>query len=49
MTPRKLHVDEAILPAGVASGVTITIGAVGRIAEVELDDGAGAEHIAGFA
>jgi|SRR5689334_2213879 formimidoylglutamate deiminase len=49
MTPRKLHVDEALLPAGVASGVTITIGADGLIAEVAVDDGAGAERIGGFA
>ncbi|HEX3216073.1 MAG TPA: amidohydrolase family protein, partial [Aestuariivirgaceae bacterium] len=49
MTPRKLHVDEALLPAGVASGVTISIGTDGRIAEVAVDDGAGAERIGGFA
>src|SRR4026209_1280764 len=51
MPPRKLHVDEALLPAGVASGVTISIGTDGRIAEVAVDDGAGAgaERIGGFA
>src|SRR5262245_523326 len=49
MTPRKLHVDEALLPGGVASGVTIAIGADARIAAVAPDDGKGAERIGGFA
>lgn len=49
MTARKLHVDEALLPGGMASGVTIAIAADGRIADVAIDDGAGAERIAGLA
>jgi formimidoylglutamate deiminase len=49
MIPRKLHVSQALLPGGVASGVTIAIGADGRITGVEIDDGAGAERIGGFA
>jgi formimidoylglutamate deiminase len=49
MTPRKLHVSHALLPGGVASGVTIAIAADGRISGVEIDDGAGAERVGGFA
>ena len=49
MTPRKLHVDAALLPDGVAAGVTITVGADGRIAAVAVEEGAGAERIGGFA
>ena len=49
MTPRKLHVDAALLPDGVAAGVTITIGADGCITAVAADEGAGAERIGGFA
>jgi formimidoylglutamate deiminase len=49
MTSRKLHVDEALLPGGVASGVTIALDSDGMISAVEVDDGAGAERIGGFA
>ena len=49
MTPRKLHVSQALLPGGVASGVTIAIGADGRIAAIETDDGQGAERFGGLA
>ena len=49
MTPRKLHVSQALLPGGVASDVTIAIGADGRIAALEIDDGHGAERLGGLA
>src|SRR5262245_26593850 len=49
MTPRKLHVSQALLPGGVTSGVTITIGADGLIAAVTRDGGQGAERIGGLA
>jgi formimidoylglutamate deiminase len=49
MTPRKLHVSQALLPGGVASGVTIAIGADGRIAAVAIDDGQGGERVSGLA
>jgi len=49
MIPRKLHVSQALLPGGVASGVTITIGADGLIAAVTSDDGQGAEKVGGLA
>src|SRR5262245_15514924 len=49
MIPHKLHVSQALLPGGVASGVTITIGANRRIAAIEIDDGQGAERVGGLA
>jgi formiminoglutamate deiminase len=49
MTPRKLHVSQALLPGGVTSGVTIAIGADGRIAALEIDDGQDAEKVGGLA
>ena len=49
MTPRKLHVSQALLTEGVKSGVTIAIGDDGRIAGVTIDDGQGAERVGGLA